>query len=589
MGTIKHNLLPKQRSRKNGLKVDIELFSYAQELYDELNRIGIIDRVKTIPQLGLIKVPKKLSKTRYDYLMLQLYIHQIIRKKLSDKLRYSYGNQINKSEFSNHDLQNNGNDKVSVGDILQIMTIVYNIGHFYDTFTASRAIMLIASEDDTFKSMLLNASLDQRYKSAVNKLIEEKNYQRFHLLNSILVLEKCDKSRQSISLAIEILYAYINQKTLTEKSKLPYVFNVFRIVRNVSYMAYDLQIANTPLIINICDDNAMIILLQELLAEYNNNQSSYKLIESIGKLLDDTVYNENSNAICYYRISRKMVNSLARNCSCAEMDYYSDLFFNRDSILNRKYERNKDFVKEQILKLTFSEKDRELSEKLLVELERINNTRVGYYDRHTGETTILVSIKKSCDYRSKVGAAFKTLKCVIKYLRKITEITFCDVRYLLCTKFFLFYFLEEHPVEIKPTIDKEKCVFCARGKNKHVKEINSLIEKDISNDDEKHEAQFLLKCLKTDMKSDISICIPASITVYEKTTILKTLCEFDGMIIYPMRKEEQIIFLEAKNTDKRPSYGKNCLAKKLDKLGINYNSDDIKIVDHDAVFRYTLK
>lgn len=40
--------------------------------------IGIINRVKEIPQLGVIKVAKRLAKTRYDYIMLQLYLHQMI-------------------------------------------------------------------------------------------------------------------------------------------------------------------------------------------------------------------------------------------------------------------------------------------------------------------------------------------------------------------------------------------------------------------------------------------------------------------------------------------------------------------------------
>lgn len=43
----------------------------------------------------------------------------------------------------------------------------------------------------------------------------------------------------------------------------------------------------------------MLLLLKELLSEYNNNQSSNHLVGSITKLLDDTVYKENSNAILH--------------------------------------------------------------------------------------------------------------------------------------------------------------------------------------------------------------------------------------------------------------------------------------------------
>jgi len=71
MKIIKHDLLTKQKSRKYNLKVEIDLYPYAAELYAELEKIGIVDRIKDIPQLGVIKVPKKLQKTRYDYVMLQ--------------------------------------------------------------------------------------------------------------------------------------------------------------------------------------------------------------------------------------------------------------------------------------------------------------------------------------------------------------------------------------------------------------------------------------------------------------------------------------------------------------------------------------
>ena len=87
---IVYDLLPKQRTHKHNLQVEIDLYPLATELYEELNRIGIIDRIKEIPQLGVIKVSKKLSKTRYDYIMLQLYLHKLIKNNLQSQLRFTY-------------------------------------------------------------------------------------------------------------------------------------------------------------------------------------------------------------------------------------------------------------------------------------------------------------------------------------------------------------------------------------------------------------------------------------------------------------------------------------------------------------------
>lgn len=90
-----------------------------------------------------------------------------------------------------------------------------------------------------------------------------------------------------------------------------------------------------------------------------------------------------------------------------------------------------------------------------------------------------------------------------------------------------------------------------------------MLKSSIGNEDENHEVEFLLSQLIDDTVNDTTITIPASILVYQKDAIGRKLSEFDGMIIHPMRKVNQVIFLEAKNRDKKPSFGKNCLIEKL--------------------------
>ncbi len=586
---IKYDLLPKQKTRKHNLGVEIDLYPYATELYQELDSIGIIDRIKEIPQLGVIKVKKKLAKTRFDYVMLQLYLHKLIKSNLQGDLRFTYNNYINAKEFRQDYSYTDNKSKPSMGDIFQLLTIVYNIGHFYNTFTASRAITMLSEENNTFYDLVTNACSDDRYQNAAKKILNNKNYQRLHLLNSILILEQCDKSKQSISIALEILYSYINEQSLPEESKLKYAFTVFRSVRTVSYMAYDLQIAETPLTIDLCNEKAMLLLLKELLSMYNDNQSSNHLVNSVTKLLDDTVYNENSNAICYYKISRKMVSLITRKPSYVALNYYNDLFIKKDSILNRNYTHKRDYVQSQILKLTFTSDERLVSEELLSDLEKINNTRVGYYDRHSGEQTILVSIKNSCDSATKRYAAYKTLKCAINYLRRISYIDPCDPRFLLVAKFFLFYLFDENPVVIKPTISRDTCVICTRGKKTRIRAIQNLLKSSIGNEDENHEVEFLLSQISDDSINDTTITIPASIVVYQKNAVGRKLNEFDGIIIHPMRKEKQVIFLEAKNRDRKPSFGKNCLMEKFDNFSFKYVADDVMIVDFDAYWKYSIR
>lgn len=239
--------------------------------------------------------------------------------------------------------------------------------------------------------------------------------------------------------------------------------------------------------------------------------------------------------------------------------------------------------------MTFTSEQRVISELLLSKLEKINNTRVGYYDRQFAEQTILVSIKNHCDSNTKKYTAYKVLKCIVNYLRRIPDISCYDTRFLLTVKFFLFYLFDENPVVIKPTINREICVICTRGKNARKKEINKLLESSIGNDDENHEINFLFEQIEDDPINDTTITIPASVLVYKKGAVGQKLCEFDGLIIHPLRKSNQIIFLEAKNMDKKPNFGKKCLVEKFDKFSLEYKADKIEIVDSNAFYKYSIQ
>lgn len=585
---ISHDLLPAQKRRKQNLKVNIDVYQYATELIEELDALGIVERMKDIPQLGVIKVTKRLEKSRYDYTVLQLYFHQLIKTKLNNSLKLTYNSTIKAQEFGEAFTYTEGQKAPSIGDILQLLTLVYNIGHFYNTFTSSRAITLLANQDEEFKSMIFNAVQDERFTSITRSLLDSQNYQRFHLINSFLILRKCNQNKPSVALATEILHAYLREEDLPVDAKLHYAFSIFRKIRKLSYMAYDLQISNTPITVDLNNESAMLLLLRELLSEYNNNLSSIQMVDSIGKLLDDSIYNENSNAICYYRISKRIIAMLIQNQNFANVDYYDEYFLPKESVLNKPYPQKRDYEESSVLKLTFRREDRIISSNLRSDLERINNTRVGYYDRYTGEQTVLVSIKKKCEERIKRIAALKVLRCTIGYLRRICDIKPNDTRYLLCAKFFLFYFYREHPVIIRPTIDSENCVVCTRGKRQRIESIDRLIRVSSASEDDLHEVAFLSSCLKSDTINDTSICIPASVLVYEKEAVNREFCQFDGMIIHPMRKHNQVILMEAKNTSRKPGYGKKCLRQKLNKLELSYNTEDIQIVGHDARIEITI-
>ena len=589
---LEHNLLPRQKSRKSNLFVKINLYDYASELYDELLANNMIQRLQDTPQLGVIKVNKNMKKSRYDYTLLQLYFHQLIKKNEQSNLRLTYNNYVKADEFEREGFKYPPNSKSpTIGDLLQLLTLAYSLGHFINTFTASRAVIMHADSNRDFRNKILSSSNNDRFKSIAVSILNERNYHRFHLLNSILVLEHCDQSKRSVLLAQELLYEYLKKNPndfsnqINSSSKLNYVFKIFRSVRDVSYISYDLQVANMPVVMDLCNEKAICFLFRELLSIYNDRSSAKHLISSIAKMLDDTVYNENANAIRYYRISRNMTNALSRDENLINKDYYQDLWLNMDSTLNVKHSHRSDFSSDAILKLTFNSDDKSLSQELLTSLEKINNSRVGYYDRSSGEQTILVSIRKKSN--SKTYTSFRILKTVVSFLRRIENQDCCDKRYLLVSKFFLHYLFGENAIEIKPTVDSDICVLCTRGKRGRIDKINSLLKKDIGSADNRHEVEFLRDCLAKDEINDTSITIPASIIVYQGHSSVQ-IGEFDGMVIHPNRKSEQILLLESKNTNSSPLRAKNCLTDRLDGLNIKHDKADIQTHGFDALLKLSI-
>ena len=306
---ISHDLLKTQKTRKQHLRVTVELYDYGTELYNELSRIGIIEQLSNVPQLGAIRVEHKLEKSRYDYVILQLYLHQLVQENLGKNLKFTYGSGIKLHEFGADESRLRGIGEISVADIVQVLTLAYNIGHFYNTFVSSRAVIMMSNVNGNFRQLLYNGSTDERFSQILETYLADKNYLRFHLLNSLLVLDKCNPNLHSVKLAREILYAYINEDALEQNNKLKYAFSLFRSVRSVAYIAYDLQVAKVSFTIDLNDEKAMILLLGELLSQYNDRRSSTQLIQSISKLLDDAVYNENSNVLCHCGIAKRIVES----------------------------------------------------------------------------------------------------------------------------------------------------------------------------------------------------------------------------------------------------------------------------------------
>lgn len=81
--------------------------------------------------------------------------------------------------------------------------------------------------------------------------------------------------------------------------------------------------------------------------------------------------------------------------------------------------------------------------------------------------------------------------------------------------------------------------------------------------------------LSVEKKDEITITVPASIRIRSAYGENKK-HEYDGIIIFPNRKEKQIVFLEAKNGRRNNGQAEKCLSDKLNDSNIFYLEEDIK-------------
>ena len=556
--------------------VKIDLYEYGSELFDELKRLQIIDRMKSINQLGPIKIEKAKRKSRYDYILLQLYYHQIIRETINKELKFSYNNLVKECCF-NIEYEQFSNYKIpSIMDLIQLFILIYNAGHFYNTFTSSIAAIHAIYNNNLFKSLILEECNDNNFCFIFNNIIKSHDYFKFHLLNSIMILNRCDPKKFSVLLSKLFIYLYINKDELSKYKKINYVFYLFSIIRNISYISYDLPISNIPFSIDITNKKNLITLFKELISEYNDKTLMHQLLISINKLLNDLVYNNTTKSICYYQISNKIVRSI--DCIYdIKTNYYNNFFIDQNSIFNKTYPRRISYDTHEILKLTFNDIEKDIARKLFTFFNNLKCTCVGYYDRHDGKKTILLSIKKRCSNSAIV--AFKVMKATVSSLMKLPKHDPDDIRFLLVLKFFLYYLFNRKPVRIYTTINDKKCVFCVRGKKKRIKIIDTMLNNSCGTYDQTHEVEHLKNCLIDDPNNFTTLFVPGSIIVYDNN-YHEQICEFDGLAVFPTKQNDQILFLEAKNVNKRSKAVKS-LCEKFKKLQINCNKQ-ISLKGHDA-------
>ena len=567
------------------IQESVQLFPMAEELFKELESLSIIDRLQKISQLGDIYQSNEKHQTRYNHLVLQMYLHKIAGKNIGKNLPNSYNSCINET-FT---FEENGNDcpfkEIQIRELMQIMVLAFGIGHFFNTFTASRAALLFAKSSTTFKNSILDGISDCWARRSAEKIISRQDISHFHFVNSLIILSRCNQALRSVKISKKLIVAFLNREQLPKDSKLSGVFHLYKTIRDISFISLDLQNQRIPIKMDVQNEKSISFLLNERLSQYNDNKPYVSLLSSVKKMLDDAVYYDPETQILSYARAKKIYKKLLSGYH-ESLDYFDQYFLNPKSVFNYRFKVKKDFDSNNILKLTFTKNEQLKTEKIVQQLDKIKGVRIGQYSRHSGELTILVALSKSS--KNKRKTAFRLLACLTNHLKALGVVP-QDHRYLLTVKFFLYYLANERPVVIDPTVDTEICVLCVRGSRMRVACIDKLLEKEHGSSDQRHEVEFLRSILKDDSKNDVGILIPASIKYDISLADHRSFHELDGLIMYPNRQNDQVVFLEAKNTNSQRTKGKQELEKALQDMGVVFLPEKEKMVRRDTFIKWTVE
>ncbi len=559
---------------------DVIFGRFAEELYQELSRMDYIQRLGRVPQLGAIKVPVKKKKTRLDYMNLQFYIHDVLKRNAADKrFSYTYNSLISKSDEGMDEIKMNGN-RLSTLDVIQIMIMVANIGCFCNTFATNIGILEACREDNIIRTWLLN-QMEDEYRDIIQQLITQNDYLHFNLGMSLYILETCNQQLGSVKIAKQLVRMYLAS---VEDEKLRNAFDIYKDVRNLCFYAYDLPLSSIPLQINLTSEKDICTIFGELQGKYNNNQPAKKLFAAVAKLLGDTIYNQPVCVIEQYEcVSKKVRNHLLTHqyIESTIVDEWLDF----ESVLNKKYSKSISMDKDNILKLTFKVDEIDC-DKLFAKVSSRNLVRAGYYYRRTNEMTFVIALDKKAD----VKVALKLVKLLITEIRR-NHVTEEKKKYMNITKFFLYVLFGKRNVEIKSTCGID--IYVAKGRRNKLLELEKYITDD-KQDAFNHELCVIHDYLQADTMNDTAIVIAGSLIVKRAKDFTGNICkndmlnEYDGLVIYPYRKEGQVVFFEAKNVKRGKSLAKNCLTEKLVNVNIQYSDSDIVVVGKDSYYEHTI-
>lgn len=257
------------------------LFPEAEALYSLLEKKGILEKTKNTYQLGTMRfVYSGAHHTRYEYIFTQLMLISsvVTTKREKRKIDISLGSNL--KEYKPLKC------KVTGGTVLQMLALLSNMGHMYDTFTSSRILLRLLQESKTNGTpfyVTYRRNLPKEVHSAFDILLATENYYKLHLFNAIHLLKgfaNTPANADLCMLSIKLLTQLIDPSLISYESTAR-IFALYKKIRKIAYLSVDMIYTPASFGANL---SQMIYTISSAVDDLFNEQSP--ISRSISQLED---------------------------------------------------------------------------------------------------------------------------------------------------------------------------------------------------------------------------------------------------------------------------------------------------------------
>jgi hypothetical protein len=583
------------------------MYPYTLKLYNFLSSNKYDVKFHSTKQLGALQyLLKGAHHTRYEYMFVQWTLIDQIKNNAK-------GIGLNSKINSNLNLNIDGMVSPTPAELLQCLSILTNIGHFPDTFAASKLWLHLIRNNIRGLKTGLKKGLLKNEKILLDRIIDNNDYYNVHLINALFLLGRygrAEGANEIINFSKKLLLKYINN----DEESLSRYWEIFKGIRKISYILMDANYAPIPFNLDL---SSILLNLGDYQEAIISNDSNFqKALEQINSVLETSLYLEpNSMIVSTYRGIQ--INNNFR-------DLPSQLKFDKVSVINSMlqpvranneqinnvFQNQNGFLSnfpnwdtKHILDISYPEviynpgifppDPWKFEQNLMNSLGFTNCFVSAAYPPNQETFRLVFSIKNNVNESRKIKTALKIVKEVIDFNSSLNEKGYeiknhseDDQFKAKLLKYLLGYtFGKEKEYTLhSPNIKGHKGlpIFIGRGSVRLSKDIEVYIDK-VKQDskissDEIHELNMTLETVRSLNYRGLIIVFLGSTKMREPQQA-KYCCEFDGIIYLPAKRHVDFAFvIEAKNYSNGRTDAIKQLKSRLDNYlssELNYNLDDI--------------